>query len=123
MSKAPDVETLRSGFSLGGARIFLIYDCQRRAYRLATRWRWLASFATVFDACDAFEALELVDGEEVAVARLLVREIHRVPRHRFANPSGMPRIAYLVNAVERRLAGLRPIRTGSKGAVEAWVPA
>lgn len=116
-------EVLRSGFTLSGTRIFLVFDRKRSLYRTATRWKWLASFANVCDACDAFEAIELIEGEEGAVAKTVRREIARVPRHQFADPNGMGRITYLVEAVERRLAGLRPIRIGSKGAVETWIPA
>lgn len=116
-------EILRSGFTLDGDRIFVIHDPARSVYRLATRWRWLAKFSSVYDACDAFEALELIEGDEVAAAKQLVREIARVPRSRFYQPAGIQRITYLVNSAERRLAGLRPIRTGSKGTIESWIPA
>lgn len=117
-----NTEILRSSFSLDGIRIFLIYDRKRTAFRLATRYRWLATFVNVFDACDAFEALELIEGDEVAASKHLVREIARVPRHTCANRgAGMDRIAHLVRCVERRLAGFRPMRTGSKGSVEVWI--
>lgn len=124
MTKVKRTETLRSSFSLDGLRIFLEYDQDRNEFRLATRWRWLSKFDNVHDACDAFEALELIEGDEIRAATLIKKEIARVPRHRFGNAGrDMRRINYLINCVERRLAGLRPIRTGSKGAVECWIPA
>lgn len=124
MIKEEQSETLRSSFSLSGLRIFLEYDTNRNEFRIATRWRWLGKFANVYDACDAFEALEMIEGDEIRAAKFIKKEIARVPRHRFGNASAdMRRINYLINCVERRLAGLRPIRTGSKGAVECWIPA
>ena len=53
------------------------------AYRLATRWQWLAAFDSIWDACDAFEALELLVVCEKQIADLIKREIKRVPRHSF----------------------------------------
>lgn len=117
-------ETLRSSFTCEGVRVFLIYDAQTRAYRLATRWYWLASFETVWDACDAFEALQLMEGDDQQICRILKSEIKRVPRYVFgSNRNKMGRINYLINSAERRLRGLRPIRCGSKGSVERWVAA
>lgn len=120
---AETTETLRSSFTADGQRIFLQYEPQCSRYRLATRWSWLADFDNVRDACDAFEALELMEGDLKRIARLAKAEIARVPRHRFVQPNSMGRINYLIRCVERRVAGLRPIRTGSKGAVESWIPA
>lgn len=123
------VETLRSSFTAGGTRIFMIYDPakgQDKPYRLATRWRWLASFADVWDAGDAFEALELSDcsGKEREFAKWAAREIRRVPRHHFGNGRNThSRIRYLLNGVERRMQGLRPQRCGSKGSAERWIAA
>jgi hypothetical protein len=116
-------EVLRSSFTAGGTRVFLVYRVDRNEYRLGTRWYWLTSFDNVWDACDAFEALELTDGDEREIARLAKKEIIRVPRTRFAHRASMQRINYLVNSIERRLAGLRPQRCGSKGAVERWIDA
>jgi hypothetical protein len=123
------VEKLRSSFTAAGTRVFLIYDpakAQDKPYRLATRWRWLASFEQLQDACDAFEALELSDceGREHDFSKWAVREIRRVPRHLFGpQRSTMTRINYLINSIERRMQGLRPQRCGSKGSVERWIPA
>lgn len=116
-------EIIRSSFSPSGVRIFLIYDCHRRLFRLATRWYWLCAFDSVWDGCDAFEALELLDGDDRELAALIKREIKRVPRYRFANPNSMGRIFYLTRSVERRVQGLKPQRCGSKGAVERWIQA
>ncbi len=117
-------ETLRSSFNCDGTRLFLIFDTKARLYRLATRWYWLSSFDSIWDACDAFEALELMEGNEQQLARTLKTEIKRVPRHVFGCArNGMGRINYLINSVERRMQGLRPVRCGSKGSVERWIPA
>ncbi len=118
------METIRSGFTPDGQRVFLFFDTQRNLYRLATRWAWLASFDNVWDACDSFEAVELMEGDLRRVAKTAKLEIIRVPRHMFGkNRSAMTRINYLINCIERRLDGLRPIICGRKGAVEKWIPA
>lgn len=117
-------ETLRTGFMLDGNRLYLIYDRARRKYRLGTRWVWLASFEGVKDACDAFEALELIDASNhQALGAALVQEIRRTPRTSFGHVGSnrMGRISYLVESVEKRLLGLRPQRCGTKGSVERWV--
>ncbi len=54
-------ETLRSGITPDGQRVFLVFDAARATYRLATRWIWLSQFDRVQDACDAFEALEMME--------------------------------------------------------------
>lgn len=114
-------EIIRSSFTLSGVRIFLVYDNSRRLFKLATRWYWLCSFDSVWDGCDAFEALELLDGDDRVLGAFIKREIKRVPRYRFANPNSMGRISYLTRSVERRMQGLKPQRCGSKGAVERWI--
>lgn len=126
MNSNKTTETLRSGFTIDGQRVFLEFDGAKGIYRLATRWAWLASFDNVWDACDAFEALEMMEGDLRAIAKTTKAEIIRVPRSTFApvNGSGvMGRVNYLINSIERRLAGLRPVRCGSKGSVEKWVTA
>lgn len=116
-------ETIRSGFTPDGQRVFLEFDQAKNVYRVATRWAWLVGFDNIWDACDAFEAIELMEGDLRKVAKLAKSEVVRVPRHSFVAPQSMARINYLVNSIERRLAGLRPTRTGSNGSVECWVPA
>lgn len=116
------VEVLRTSYSQDGTYIVLLYDCVQGRYRLATRWYWLASFDSIWDACDAFEALEMLEGCVRSLAKTVKGEIKRVPRHQFIKPNGMMRIGYLVRSVERRAAGLRPQRCGSKGSVERWIP-
>lgn len=117
-------EVLRSSFSCDGTRVFLIHDADKGLYRLATRWSWLTAFESVWDACDAFEALELMTGDEREIAKILKTEIKRVPRHTFGKMrNSIKRINYLINSAERRMAGLRPQRCGSKGSVERWIAA
>jgi hypothetical protein len=124
MTSASAQETLRSSFTCEGVRIFLLFDAHARLYRLATRWYWLTSFGSIWDACDAFDALQLMEGDDRQICRILKSEIKRVPRHHFGLARNkMGRINYLINSAERRLQGLRPIRCGSKGAVEHWVAA
>ena len=113
-------ETLRSSFTTAGQRVFLEFDSESKVYRIATRWVWLASFDNVLDACDAFEAIEMMEGDLRQIAKLAKSEINRVPRHHFVAPYSIGRINYLINSIERRLTGLRPIRTGSHGSVEQW---
>ncbi|HDS1721606.1 hypothetical protein NPS53_08850 [Pseudomonas putida] len=116
-------EILRSSFTQDGIRFFLVFDAEKTTFRIGTRWHWLESFDSVWDACDAFEAMELADGDHIKLGRLIKKEISRVPRIRFVQRGGMGRINYLINSIERRLQGLRPQRCGSKGAVERWIPA
>ena len=118
------METLRSGFTPDGQRVFLLFDESRREYKLATRWAWLSSFDNVHDACDAFEAIEFMEGDLRKSAKTAKAEIARVPRRMFGQRrSAMARINYLITCVERRAAGLRPVICGSKGSVEKWVKA
>ncbi len=118
------METLRTSFMQDGNKIELIFDAAHDVYRIGTRWFWLAKFKSVYDACDAFEALELTKAPATTrIGRIFQAEIRRVPRHRFgSNRNTHSRIIYLVNSVERRLAGLQPQRCGSKGAIERWIP-
>lgn len=115
-----NTETIRSGVTPDGQRIFLEFDAVQKDYRIATRWTWLVRFSNIWDACDAFEAIELMGGDLRKVAVLAKKEIARVPRTHFVAPQSMGRIKYLLNSIERRIAGLRPRRTGSKGSVELW---
>ena len=126
MNTSKTTETLRSSFTPDGQRVFLEFDGAKGVYRLATRWAWLVSFDNVWDACDAFEALEMAEGDLRAIAKVAKAEIIRVPRSRFVRVSGggamgTTRMNYLINSIERRLAGMRPVRCGSKGSVEKWV--
>jgi len=122
--KEKKMETLRNSFTTDGQRVFLMFDESRGLYRLATRWAWLSSFDSIWDACDAFEAVEFMEGDLRHVSKISKSEISRVPRHRFGSRRGtMSRINYLINCIERRIAGLRPVICGSKGSVEKWIPA
>lgn len=58
-----EMETIRSGFTADGQRVFILFETERRRYRVATRWQWLASFDNVWDACDAFETIEMLEGD------------------------------------------------------------
>lgn len=119
---ATRTETLRSGWTLDGQRIFLQYDIERRRYLLATRWRWLAPFESLDAACDAFEVMEMSEGEPVALASHIKTEIRRNPRSRSAG-SPHARLVYLADCAELRMQGLRPQSAGRRGAVVRWVPA
>lgn len=119
---ATRTETLRSGWTLDGLRIFLQHDPERGCYRLATRWRWLARFESIEAACDAFEVMELSEGEPVALASHIKTEIHRNPRSRSAG-SAHARLVHIAECAERRQRGLVPRPCGRKGAVVRWVPA
>ena len=111
---------LRSSFSLDGTRIFLVH-IEGSGFRIGTRWRWLAKFDLIFDACDAFEALEMMEGDLARAGAALKAEIRRVPRHTFGRKrSTHSRISYLVRCSESRAAGMRLKRCGSKGSVEYW---
>ena len=117
-------ETLRSSVTCDGIRVFLVYDTEKKYFRIGTRWYWLTNFESVWDACDAFEALQLMEGDEKQIMEALKVEIKRTPRGRYSfQRIGMGRVNYLINCAEKRLQGLRPLSCGSKGAVVRWVPA
>ena len=112
-------ETLRSSVTPDGQRVFLEFDGS--SYRIGTRWNWLARFDRIFDACDAFEAIEMMEGDLSKIAKVVKAEIQRVPRCQFGSKRNtMTRIVYLVNCVEKRIRGLRPAFCGSKGSVIDW---
>lgn len=98
-------ETLRSSVTLQGDRLFLIYDPMRNLYRVATRWSWLTSFSHIDDACDAFETLELVNGDIHQAASLAKAEISRRTRVATSNrgSSAMKRTWLLVDCIELHL--------------------
>lgn len=120
-----NTEILRSSVTPDGQRVFLEFDNSTREYLLSTRWARLAKLGDIHDACVAFEALEFMEGDLRPVAKAIKADIRRVPNSAFGSKGhiGMGRVNYLINCVERRLAGLRPVRCGSKGSVEKWVSA
>lgn len=114
--------TIRSGWTLDGQRIYIEHDTARRVFKVATRWAWLMKFNAIHDACDAFEALELLEGGISNLATHVVAEIRRVPRHRtVASARGMARVAEIVRCAELRTRGIKPQACGSKSAVVRWV--
>jgi hypothetical protein len=116
------VHTIRSGWTLDGQRIFLEHDAEQRLFRVASRWAWLLKFAAIEDACDAFDALELMEGSISDLARHLAAEIRRAPRYRIAKTApAMARVVDLVRCVELRMRGLRPQACGRKHAVVQWI--
>lgn len=116
-------EILRSSFTCDGIRIFMTFDAEAKVYRVATRWVWLAAFDSVWDACDAFEAMELMGGADRHLASLIKQEIKRVPRYRASKWLGMERVNSLIDCAVRRLSGLRPQSCGRKASVVRWIPA
>jgi len=117
------METLRSSVTPDGQRVFLVFDEDKSQYRLATRWIWLAGFDSVWDACDAFEALEMMEGDLRASSKEIKTEIARIPRHHFGFlRNKATRISHLVTCAEKRINGLRPLSCGSKGSVTKWIP-
>ena len=116
-----NTETLRSSWTIDGVRIFLTFDSEKQQYRIETRWYLIASFNNINDACDAFEAMEMIESNDHrAVGKWIKVEIDRVPRHKSA---GNRSISELVSCVERRIAGLRPKSCGSKSSVTQWIQA
>ena len=116
------METLRSSVTPDGQRVFLVFDEDKSQYRLATRWIWLAGFDSVWDACDAFEALEMMEGDLRASSKKIKTEIARIPRHFDLLRNKATRISHLVTCAEKRINGLRPLSCGSKGSVTKWIP-
>jgi hypothetical protein len=116
-------ETIRSGFTIDGQRVFLEFDASRSTYRLATRWAWLAEFPTLADAADVFDALEFCEGDLRHAARIIKADAQRLPRHHMICATAMDRTWGLLKCLEHRQAGRRPVYCGSKGAVINWVAA
>lgn len=118
-------ETLRSSVTPDGQRVLLEFDATRGTYRIATRWTWLSEFPTLAEAADVFEALEFCEGDLRHAARVLKAEASRLPRQmsKAMDPNALSRTWELINCLEKRLAGLRPMICGSKGSVTVWKPA
>ena len=115
-------ECLRSGWTMDGQRVFVSFNPARQKYVLHTRWVNLAKFNHVYDAIDAFEAMELLDCQNLQTTiGFLKKEIERTPRYKSAQPNTQARIFYLVNCVENRQDGKQLKIVGSKGSVEQWV--
>lgn len=115
-------ERIRSGWTLDGQRIILEHDEEKALFVLGTRWVILAKFHAIQDACDAFEALEMLEGNPADLAKHLKAEIKRVPLFRSArNSHAMARVVDLVRSVEMRVHGFRPVACGAKLSVIKWV--
>lgn len=115
-------ECLRSGWTMDGQRVFVSFNPTKQKYVLHTRWANLVSFTCVYDAIDTFEAMELLDCQNLqATIGFLKKEIERTPRYKSAAQNTQARISYLVNCVENRQDGKRLKISGSKGSVEQWV--
>jgi hypothetical protein len=111
-------EILRSGYTAGGASLYLVWRAEEARYRVETNFGWLAAFVHLDDASDAFEVLLMEEtGDRVDTARLVYREIQRIAGRTF-NPASA-RIPYLSRCLEHRQAG-RKLRT-LKGHTEVWV--
>ncbi len=74
------MEVLRSSFTAGGERVYLLFQPTTRRFRLATRWCYVANFLQLQDAADAFEALELSDRPAAQLGRLLIQAVRKTPR-------------------------------------------
>ncbi|QYH28470.1 hypothetical protein [Aeromonas salmonicida] len=116
-------EVIRSSYLDGGDRLYLIYDEAKGVYRVGTRWVWLGKYRDIWDACDAFDVIELLGVVDSLTAAQLKREIKRQPRSRAAVRKGMARIDGLLEAVQKRLSGLIPRAGGSKASLTVWVKA
>lgn len=114
-------EILRSSFTVEGEKIFLEYDPVKAVYRLSTRWHWLTIFDNIYDACEAFEALEYSEDEPRKFAKACKLEITRVPRFTVYKRNFHSRIYNLVQCTERRLAGYRPRACGAKHSIVEWI--
>ena len=109
--------TIRSTFAQDGQRLFL--DECASGFQLQTRWYRIGRpINNIHDAIDAFEALELMDGDLRHVFRAgIAPEMARLPRSRCTGC----RVWMLVAGAEKRLAGLRPQPCGSKQSLVKWV--
>lgn len=116
-------EVIRSSYLDGGDRLYLIYDEAKGVYRVGTRWVWLGKYRDIWDACDAFDVIELLGVVDSLTAAQVKREIKRQPRSRAAVRKGMARIDGLLEAVQKRLSGLISRAGGSKASLTAWVKA
>lgn len=119
------MEILRSTYMIDSNPLFLCFDEETKTYRVGTRWTPVAKFEKIDDAVDAYSVLELLDAPASKdLGRVIRKEMKRAHRDSFdfvTKP--MSRINYLIDCVEKRLAGLKPVRCGGKGAVEKWIAA
>jgi hypothetical protein len=119
MEKA--LEVIKSSFTLDGQKIFLIFIPETNSFRIGTRWAWLISFETIQSVSDAFEALELLDVEDLKTASAWIKkEMIRVPRTKVFQASAMSYVSELVSNCEKRLSGLAPFYSGSHQSVIRW---
>ena len=109
--------TIRSTFTQDGQRLFL--DECAAGFQLQTRWYRIGKpIEGIYEAIDAFEALELMEGDLRTAFRMGVRpEMERLPRCRCIGG----RVLALVEGAEKRLLGLRPQACGSKQSLTKWV--
>ncbi|MGF7243925.1 hypothetical protein ABIC11_004381 [Pseudomonas oryzihabitans] len=100
------MEVLRSSFTAGGERVYLLFQPTTRRFRLATRWCYVAIFLQLQDATDAFEALELSDRPAAQLGRLLIQAVRKTPRSiPGSRPHAMWRINRILDFIDARASG------------------
>ena len=109
--------TIRSGVTPDGQRVFI--EQHSKQFRIGTRWAWLAKFDCIKDAVQAFEVIEFCEGDLCVCMKAIKAEMRRTNASRVAGKA-MAYTWYLLDCVERRLIGLRPVLCGSKGSIVEW---
>jgi hypothetical protein len=100
------MEVLRSSFTAGGERVYLLFQPTTRRFRLATRWCYVANFLQLQDAADAFEALELSDRPAAQLGRLLTQAVQKIPRSvPGTRCPAMSRINRILDFIDARTSG------------------
>lgn len=113
------MEIIRSGFSVEGVR--LMCECRDGSFIVESRWQSFHASRCIHEALVVFEGLCLEDYPTKQHAVLLVREARRIRRSRMTSNAAWER--RVIECARRRAEGLRVVIGGSKGGVEAWVPA
>lgn len=111
-----DIEVLRSTFTADGQRLSLNYIQATSQYAVATPWQWLVKCEKLNDAIAAYEVLEFCEGDLKKQVPVLKKELGRVKKNSICG-GAMARTNYILDCMERRSLGLRPVFTGSKGSV------
>lgn len=100
-------EIIKTSVTLCGKHIELLYDPQLKCqnYRLGTRFDWLAKFADVQTALDAFEALNLVEFESITSLKLVLKkQVTIASRKRSDDFKGHAYIMSMVDLIESAMA-------------------
>jgi len=124
MQKATtSAERLRTSETMDNDRIMLEYRADSLEFCVCTFISALFKSKNLAEAAVFFEVLEFVECDISKsfqdIARAIKKEIKRNPWNRLTG-SRHGKIMLLVDGVEKRLTGLRPVVVGSKSSCVVW---